>query len=232
MLVAAAIDNQFIEKKARNLQIELWDRQCTLWEGQKVTPLDVCDPWMAAHHLGFTVQEGWLDSAGSQEGRYVLGGFLNRAANLVAVSDQQKPRTQRFTLAHEVGHILLHQGMHHHRELPIHGLTEPHAPVDRKERQANHFAGVFLVPAKQLRKAFAACFGVDCLTLTDDVAYALLGEEFMQLMNSPYDSLMFERLIAQAPRFRGKHFQPLNDLFDVSPTTLAIRLKQCGLTRR
>jgi len=232
MSVASAVDSESIEKAARGLQMQLWDRQCCFWPGQKVTPLDACDPWVAAHHLGFEVQEGWLDSEGSRAGRYQLGGFLNRQAKLIGISDQQKPRTQRFTLAHELGHVLMHPGIHHHRELPLAGITEPHEAVEPKERQANHFAGCFLVPAKQLRLAFRASFGVEHLTPTDEVAYELLGAGFKSLLNSPYESLHFERLVAQAVRFRGRHFSALNDLFQVSATTLAIRLRQARLTGR
>jgi hypothetical protein len=220
-----------VEEKARELQIELWDRQCTLWPGESVTPLDVCDPWIAAKHLGFEVQEGWLNNLGARTG-YEFGGFLNRPANLIGISDQQKPRTKLFTLAHEVGHLVMHPGLHHHRELPIHGMTEPREPTEPREREANHFAGCFLVPTKQLRRAFQAAFGVESLKLTDDVAWELLGANFTSLMNSPYSSLAFERLVAQALRFRGRHFGALYDLFQVSATTMAIRLRQAGLLYR
>jgi hypothetical protein len=231
MLAVASLDPRSVEERARQLQIELWDRQCSLWPGEKVTPIDVCDPWVAAQYLGFEVQEGCVDSPGTRSG-FQLGGFLNRPAKLIGLSDQQKPQTMRFTLAHEVGHVLLHPGLHHHRELPLHGITEPREAVEPKERQANHFAGCFLVPQKQLKLAFAQSFGVERLTLTDDVAYELLGSNFMALMNSPYDSLHFERVVAQAQRFRGRHFGALHELFKVSPTTLAVRLRQCNLTRR
>jgi hypothetical protein len=219
------------EQAARELQIELWDLQCALWPGEKITPLDVCDPWIAAKHLGFEVQEGWLNSTATRQG-FQLGGFIDRPAKLIAVSDEQKPRTKLFTLAHEVGHLLMHPGLHHHRELPMHGLTEPREPTDAKERQANHFAGCFLVPAKQLRLAFLACFGVESLNLTDAVAWELLGANYMSLMNAPYPSLVFARVVAQAKRFGGRHFGALHDLFQVSPTTMAIRLRQTGLVSR
>ena len=228
MLVTSLVDP---ESSARQLQLELWDRQCTLWPGENVTPLDVCDPWVAAKYLGFEVQEGWLRDAGARVG-YELGGFINRPAKTIGISDQQKPRTKLFTLAHEVGHLRLHPGLHHHRETPIHGMTEPREPTDKKEREANHFAGCFLVPTKQLCRAFHAAFGADCLKLTDDVAWELLGSNFTALLNSPYNSLAFERVVAQAPRFRGRHFGPLFDLFQVSATTMAIRLKQTGLVYR
>ena len=219
------------EQTARKLQLELWDRQCTLWPGETVTPLDVCDPWAAAKHLGFEVQEGWLSSDGTRQG-FQLGGFINRPAKLIAISDEQKPRTKLFTLAHEVGHLLMHPGLHHHRELPMHGLTEPRDPTDPKERQANHFAGCFLVPKKQLRRAFLACFGVESLKLTDTVAWELLGASYASLLNSPYSSLAFERVVAQAQHFGGRQFGALHDLFEVSPTTMAIRLRQTGLLYR
>lgn len=219
------------EEMARELQLELWDRQCTLWPGEKVGPLDVCNPWVAAKFLGFEVQEGWLTHAGTRTG-FQLGGFINRPAKLIAIADQQKPRTKLFTLAHEVGHLIMHPGLHHHREMPLHGLTEPREPTELKEFQANHFAGCFLVPAKQLRRAFRAAFSVDALRLTYDVAWELLLEDYMSLMNSPYHSLAFERVVAQAQRFRGRHFGPLHDLFQVSPTTMALRLRQVGLVYR
>lgn len=219
------------EQAARRLQLELWDRQCSLWPGENVTPLDVCDPWVAAKYLGFEVQEGWLSSDSMRQG-FQLGGFIDRPAKLIAISDNQKPRTKLFTLAHEVGHLLMHPGLHHHRELPIHGMTEPREPSDPKERQANHFAGCFLVPEKQLRLAFEACFRVPSLKLTDTVAWELLGANYASLMNSPYPSLTFERLVAQAQRFGGQQFGSLHDLFLVSPTTMAIRLQQVGLVYR
>ena len=216
------------EQAARKLQLELWDRQCTLWPGQNVTPMDVCNPWVAAQYLGFEVQEGWLSSTGTKQG-FELGGFIDRPARVIAISDGQKPRTKLFTLAHEVGHLLMHPGLHHHREMPIHGLTEPRVPVDLKERQANHFAGCFLVPEKQLRRAFLACFGLERLKLTDTVAWELLGPSYASLMNSPNPLPAFERVVAQARHFGSRHFAALHDLFQVSPTTMAIRLRQTGL---
>lgn len=231
MLAIAAIDYRSIEDKARELQIDLWDHQCSLWRGESVTPIDICDPWKAAEHLGYEVQEGWVDSPSTCAG-FQLGGFLNRPMKLIGLSDQYAPRTLRFTLAHELGHVLLHPGLYHHRELPLQGITEPHEATQPKEREANHFAGCFLVPGKQLKLAFRASFGVEKLTLTDNVAYELLGAGFMSLMNTPYESLAFERVVAQALRYCGRQFGALNELFQVSPTTLAIRLRQMGLTRR
>ena len=141
MLANPTTGHRFIEDEARALQIDLWDRQCSLWQGESVTPIDICDPWKAAEYLGYEVQEGWVDSP-STPGGFKLGGFLNRPMKLIGLSDQYAPRTLRFTLAHEIGHVLLHPGLHHHRELPLQGITEPHEAVHPKEREANHFAGL------------------------------------------------------------------------------------------
>jgi hypothetical protein len=230
-MLSNALTDQDIAKVARDLRMDMWDHQVKLWPGLQVNSLDASDPWVAARHLGYEVQEGWLNHRETRVG-FQLGGFINRPAKLIGLSDQQKPKTMRFTLAHEIGHLLLHEGIQHHRERAIHGITEPSAPLDPREREANHFAGCYLVPSKPLRMAFEECFGVEQLTLTDDVAFQLLGEEYMSLLNQPYEVLVFERLVAQATRFRGRHFGSLCDLFQVSATTLAIRLRQVGLTRR
>ena len=230
-MLAAAVTSEAIEEEALEVQREMWDRQVSIWPGRKVQRLDCCDPWEVAKYLKFEVQEGDLSCPDLPYGMR-LGGFLNRPARLIAIADQLRPRTKRFTLAHEIGHVLLHPGMHHHREMPIHGLGEPRDPVEPEERQANHFAGCLLVPTSLLKRAFWSMFKVEYLDLTDDVAYELLGEDYMSLMNSAPYSLAFHRRVGEVERFRGKQFQSLVDLFEVHPTTMAIRLRQCGLVRR
>jgi hypothetical protein len=191
------------EQYARNLQLELLENQFKVWGSDKVTPLDMCDPWAAARYLGIEVQEGWLSSQYTPAG-FKLGGFINQTLGLIAVDIDLHYLTKRFTLAHELGHMEMHPMLHHHREIPLRGLTEPHVPTDPREREANKFAGYFLVPTKQLRKAFTACFSVESLKLTDDVAWELLRDSWPHLMNSAYHSPAFERCVARAQRFRGK----------------------------
>jgi hypothetical protein len=55
---------------------------------------------------------------------------------------------------------------------------------------------------------------------------------YTSLINSPYPSLSYERVVAHAQRFGGHRFGALHDLFQVSPTTMAIRLRQTGLVYR
>lgn len=230
-MLAISLSFADIEEEARQLQLEMWHKQFSIWPGQKVTPMDFCDPYAGASYLGWEVQEGYVTSSDPRDG-YMVGGFIDRPTRIIAVSDRLPRVTQRFTLAHELAHAVLHPGVQHMREIPMQGITEPREPTERREREANHFAGVYLVPTKQLRLAFKQQFGSETLNLTDTVAQELLGGNFMQLMNAPYDSLMFERLLGQAVRYQGRHFESLCTLFKVSPTTMAIRLRQCRLARR
>jgi len=229
MVSKSAISVDEIEAKARGLQIEMWDRQVSLWPGLRVTPLDVCDPEMAAYMRGYNYQEGVLDDAGSRAGQYSLAGFIDRSRRLIAVSERFSPVIRRFTGAHELGHLELHPTLHHHRERPMTGLPALSLPADLIEREANHFAGCFLVPRKQLILAFRSAFGVDQLRLTDTVAYELDGADFNMVLGASSDSLIFETRVAEARRFKQRHFEPLYKLFRVSPTTMAIRLRQVGL---
>lgn len=184
---------------------------------------------MGAFVRGYEYREGLVDDAGSLAGRYELAGFIDRPRRLIAISDKGTLQAKLFTGAHELGHLELHPGLRHHRERPMCGLTEPFEPNDPIERQANHFAGCFLVPRKQLVLAFQASFGVDLLRLTDTVAYELVHMQFQALLAAKPSSLSFERAVAQAPCYRGRRFEPLHRLFRVSATTMAIRLRQVGL---
>jgi hypothetical protein len=64
------------------------------------------------------------------------------------------------------------------------------------------------------------------------VAWELLRDNWASLMNSPYHSLAFARCVGRAQRFRRREFGPLHDLFKVSETTMAIRLRESGLVYR
>jgi hypothetical protein len=217
------------EQAAIDLQYELLANAPILWPGEKLTPLDVCDPWVAARHRGFVVQEGWL--TGARDG-FKLGGFIDRVANVIAIAEDLKPRTKLFTLAHELGHMIMHRSMQHHREIPLHGITEPRVQTDQRELEANNFAGCFLVPRRQLFKAFKDRFGDKSLKFNENIGFDLIGNSYTALRNAPYPSDAFERVVATTDHFQGGRFVPLHDLFRVSPTTMAIRLRECGLVYR
>lgn len=88
----------------------------------------------------------------------------------IIVSAASNYTRSRFTIAHELGHYLLHSGM---GEVP---LKANRGGDDRAEWEANWFAAAFLMPADDIRKAatkvdpnrnvelLAGLFGVSVVT--------------------------------------------------------------------
>jgi Zn-dependent peptidase ImmA (M78 family) len=76
----------------------------------------------------------------------------------IGVNSNHHPNRQRFSMAHEYGHYLLHRGKIH--EMPD-GEQILHRNGDRNriEYQANNFASEFLMPERNVRKAFRGSGG-------------------------------------------------------------------------
>jgi len=91
-----------------------------------------------------------------------ISGFLVRDARtgkaLIGVNESHPPHRQRFTIAHECGHYLLHLGETMHVDKQRSALTvrfrdeDSTKGEDDGEREANLFAAELLMPAKFLRR--------------------------------------------------------------------------------
>jgi superfamily I DNA/RNA helicase len=101
---------------------------------------------------------------GSIVGKHVLG-FLERASLLVQVASHQEPADEALVIAHEIGHYTLHRDPRNEVTVrapalggdPIDsgaGRVEGYSPRERKEIQADIFAGEFLCPTDWLREEF------------------------------------------------------------------------------
>lgn len=87
-----------------------------------------------------------------------LSGFILRGETgkpVIGVNKSHHLNRQRFTLAHELGHLLLHKGTALHVD---HGILrvnlrdkESSKGVDLEEREANAFAAEILMPARFLQ---------------------------------------------------------------------------------
>lgn len=100
-------------------------------------------------------------------------GALYVQKKLIAISktllDDRFEGRFSFTCAHEAGHWMLHRHLADtaHRSAPEEDAVfcrakDSKAPV---EWQADYFAGCFLMPEKEVEKAFRRAFGTDCLEL-------------------------------------------------------------------
>ena len=92
-------------------------------------------------------------------------GALNRAFRLVRIQKDLEPELERVVIAHEIGHFHLHHDPHNEVTVrpdtlggdPVDsgaGKVEGYSPTERKEVQADIFAGEFLCPGDWLREQF------------------------------------------------------------------------------
>ncbi|KVN96490.1 hypothetical protein WJ70_10465 [Burkholderia ubonensis] len=223
------IDKNAIAKEVRRFQYEIWQRADRT---HNTVPhlLQLFRPDHAAqvHGYQYEVAEGSLGVHGVGKDRYQVAGLVDPTNNLIKIAGNLTYEVLRFTAAHEIGHIVLHPGMSLHRDRPLTGEWSPH---DKREREANYFAACFLAPEKLVRQEFEARFRTKILHLDDNVAFYLAGGRQMQdLLRSQTGSLEFARAVATAKAFGpGNYFKPLNEMFGMSPTAMAIRLDELGL---
>ena len=101
---------------------------------------------------------------------------------MIGVNTNQAPARQRFTIAHEIGHFLLHR-----KEMPVFidkQFFKPYfaafrdsassAGEDRLEREANAFAAALLMPSALVRSAIAELRG----NIADEEAIEELAKKF------------------------------------------------------
>jgi Zn-dependent peptidase ImmA (M78 family) len=82
-----------------------------------------------------------------------MSGLLVREPNrvLIGVNETQPPVRQRFTIAHEIGHLLLHPGRQVFLDERVNFRDETSSlAVDREEIQANAFAAELLMPSEMV----------------------------------------------------------------------------------
>lgn len=96
-----------------------------------------------------------------------ISGLLLRTdeGTVVGVHAQHARTRQRFTIAHELGHYLLHDGRpaiveHLHRSARVNFRDGTSAlATDREEIEANQFAAALLMPADIVDEEFAQLLG-------------------------------------------------------------------------
>lgn len=104
----------------------------------------VIDPFAAIDQLGLTLCITKLDN--------LLGAVVPRGTGGVLVTSERSPAIQRYTAAHEIGHWILHE-----EQLQVDDETEVLGrPSNEMEREAQLFAGYFLMPPALLTQAVSA----------------------------------------------------------------------------
>jgi IrrE N-terminal-like domain len=227
---------------ARNLQIRVWTDRYKIW-GKTFSPSELI-PFptilVAERYLGLRVEQpeeiGDIDRE-SDELRVEVGGLLERDEKLIKVASKFRLEWRRFTLAHEVGHWVLHPGLTSLREAPLSGGERANSARPPEEQEADFFAAELLMPRKLLRKTVQYNFGraIDSKRPTEDLAQSLsdgVRRKISVQELAENDKRFIALLVAEASSFklyRPGTFVPLAARFGVSLVAMAIQLEELRL---
>lgn len=214
-----------IELEARKLLAEIEKNAKRLWPNTQPPRLFMCNPEAACNLLDLHYLP---DSHLGSYGGTATAGMLDRNKRAVLLSSKQSFESLRFTAAHEVAHWILHREQQMFRDRALSAPGSPGRPLI--EQEADFFAACFLAPPKLLREAFRTRFpGREPLTNTGAVCFNLSNRDHQYLESLSPGSLEFALAVARAESFNGQYFKSLANLFNVSPTTMAIRLCELEL---
>lgn len=145
-----------MQKRARYSKIELMVNQLLDQHQQLGPPVRIED---IAASFGIEIRAGDLGD---------VSGLLARSGNgaIIGVNSKQSRERRRFTIAHELGHFLLHEGMvshvDHNYRLNYRNDQSSRA-VNAEEIEANFFAASMLIPTRFLN-------GMNAVEALDDDA--------------------------------------------------------------
>jgi IrrE N-terminal-like domain len=182
----------------------------------------------AAEDLGLTVDLVPAIAGGTQ-----IAGVLDRDKMMIQIATGFRVTSQRFTLAHEIGHYFLHTGIKYFRDRELVGPDRERDPV---EAEADAFAAEFLMPRKFLELVFSGIFGGPVTQAEPDpdiiAAVRRPGSERLTARDfASLEPLECARAIATAQSYRGRMFAPLTEQFGVSSTAMGIQLLDAGLVK-
>lgn len=164
---------------ARNRSaIEEFAAQTLRTHGLESIPID---PVILANRLGITVNHATF-SEGS-----ISGVVAKRGDHaVILVNSNDSPYRKRFTIAHELGHVLLHltgidgEEVDHTENLFRTNEADTPGPI-LKEVQANQFAAALLMPAEKVREEWRNTRSVTKLAQRFNVSEEAMGYRLASL---------------------------------------------------
>jgi len=212
------------EGRARELQVLIWKDRHRLWgDAVPQDPVEILEPEIVARYLGLEIEVvADLDSQ-RMRGHQTAGEF-DFQSRRIRVSERASFMGRRFTIAHEIGHFLLHDGAVMHRDRA--------AERTQEELDADKFAVAFLMPAKLVRERFRQQFDVvDVFTLTTEVAFALSPSNYVSILRLRHSPQELAQLLAAAEEYRGVRHPSLAGQFAVSTDAMANRILELNLIK-
>ena len=152
-------------RRARYAKIDAMVTRLLVQHGQERPPVRI---ERIAKDLGIELRSGDLDD---------VSGVLVRQGNsaVIGTNSTQSVQRQRFTIAHELGHFLLHEGITNHvdRSYRVNFRSaESSQATNVEEIEANYFAASILMPKHMLDELAAE------EALDNDAMVADLAREF------------------------------------------------------
>ena len=132
-------------------KLETLVRQLLQEQGVEAPPIPV---EQIARRLNVDVRYIPFQGEGSISGML----FRDETQKVIGVNSLHHPNRQRFTIAHEIGHLLLHKGKEIHVDQTVLSMNlrddVSSKAVDRDEIEANRFAAELMMPTHFLRADF------------------------------------------------------------------------------
>ncbi|OKS89232.1 cyclodeaminase/cyclohydrolase family protein [Mucilaginibacter polytrichastri] len=224
------LKNTDIEEIARNVQNILWKYRNTIWKKKKPeNPRKILNPNIAIEKL-LNYQVFRRETLGAYDmfGESVeIAGIIDNDKKIVGISKKFPIHVQNFTLAHELGHALLHKETVLHRDRALDGSNNiPRATI---ELQADKFASYFLMPKKQVKELFQGIFQLERFFINEDNVFALTGGSLTSFKSQCRNLRELSRIIASAESIYGMPFKSMAEVFNVSIETMSIRLEELCL---
>ncbi len=200
----------------------LWDKDIPRWHQEILKPEVVLEKI-----LGYKYGYAALGVHEEDGVSFQIAGQINNKEKFVVISKDLNPEVRNFTVAHELGHALIHPEMDVlHRDRPLDGSGS--GVRDIKEVQANKFAAYFLMPASTVQAVFQELFSLDKFVIDTNTMFRVGGGSISDFRRRHPNLRSVSRFVA---RFKGGTFQPLHKIFGVSAESMAIRLEELGLVQ-
>lgn len=224
------LKDQDMEDLVRHLHLKLWEKRDIIWkEDPTDNAMDMIDPEAVIRKvLGYSFAD--TDSLGIHaigNDLVEIAGMIDKDRQWIGISPNFPDEVKRFTMAHELGHAILHKQAVQHRDRPFDGSIL--IPKDAFEKQADKFAAYFLMPGKQVSKVFQFIFGAPKLYINESSVLALGMGNIHALRAKCKDRRGFADVIAKTELYGGKPINSLAKIFGVSAGAMAVRLIELDL---
>ena len=228
----------FIKKQARNVLSRLYriyyEEKGRFLSPDEFFPIDL-------NKVISTVMNWELESVsdiGYDRNGQMLRGRCDYDNKLIRIAFQDvSPAEKNFTIAHEIGHAILHADSNRlspvsERKRTIRRIANLISTSEerKKEKEANIFAAELLMPEKAVRDYFSRVFGYKEIWLGSMRAQQFI-KDFNKKSQKPFFNLISVKDIAPYfTAYKKTGSQPsIREFFGVSTAAMSIRLLELNL---